>query len=306
MSPFAPRRSCFRGAKVHLVPRRSQDPIRTKLGRSNLVLGKRNIRRFRRGTQIRTTRLFSPKGWNKSAQGNALGTEDRTWRQALKGRDNLLSQRRCYALSGLVNSIRPLIPRALPWADLFEPFRLQTRPSTTGRLTWCRAGLGDSTPASPTLELREQREKLSDSQRNGYHRGWSFQQSNNLEFIAMTTLVSRRDALRSLVGGGAAAAVALGVSPRPAMAADVAPRAAQRADQPFRLPLVLRQDPAGRSLQSGQGDGHPLHRPHGPRDWPTLKKYGLTCAMANGAGMGIDKGFNRVELTTSSWRALKI
>ena len=34
----------------------------------------------------------------------------------------------------------------------------------------------------------------------------------------------------------------------------------------------------------------------GPNEWPTLKKYGLTCAMATGAGMGIDKGFNRVEL----------
>ncbi len=34
----------------------------------------------------------------------------------------------------------------------------------------------------------------------------------------------------------------------------------------------------------------------GPKEWPTLQKYGLTCAMANGAGMGIGKGFNRVEL----------
>jgi hydroxypyruvate isomerase len=33
----------------------------------------------------------------------------------------------------------------------------------------------------------------------------------------------------------------------------------------------------------------------GPEQWPTLKKYGLTCAMGNGAGMGIPKGFNRVE-----------
>jgi hydroxypyruvate isomerase len=33
----------------------------------------------------------------------------------------------------------------------------------------------------------------------------------------------------------------------------------------------------------------------GPNEWPTLKKYGLTCAMASGAGMGIGKGFNRVE-----------
>lgn len=33
----------------------------------------------------------------------------------------------------------------------------------------------------------------------------------------------------------------------------------------------------------------------GPDEWPTLKKYDLTCAMANGAGMGIERGFNRLE-----------
>ena len=33
----------------------------------------------------------------------------------------------------------------------------------------------------------------------------------------------------------------------------------------------------------------------GPKDWPTLKKYGLTCSMANGAELGITKGFNHVE-----------
>ena len=33
----------------------------------------------------------------------------------------------------------------------------------------------------------------------------------------------------------------------------------------------------------------------GPEEWPTLKKYGLTCAMGTGAGMGITRGFNRVE-----------
>ncbi|HEV7350840.1 hydroxypyruvate isomerase family protein [Telluribacter sp.] len=30
----------------------------------------------------------------------------------------------------------------------------------------------------------------------------------------------------------------------------------------------------------------------GPKEWPTLKKYDLTCALPNGAGMGISKGFN--------------
>lgn len=33
----------------------------------------------------------------------------------------------------------------------------------------------------------------------------------------------------------------------------------------------------------------------GPEEWPTLKKYDLTCAMANGAGMGIERGWNRIE-----------
>lgn len=34
----------------------------------------------------------------------------------------------------------------------------------------------------------------------------------------------------------------------------------------------------------------------GPEDWPVLKKYGLTCALPNGAGMGIEKGFNDLAL----------
>ena len=34
----------------------------------------------------------------------------------------------------------------------------------------------------------------------------------------------------------------------------------------------------------------------GPKEWPTMAKYGLTSAMGNGAGMGIAKGFNRPDL----------
>jgi hydroxypyruvate isomerase len=33
----------------------------------------------------------------------------------------------------------------------------------------------------------------------------------------------------------------------------------------------------------------------GPDAWPVLKQHGMTCALGNGAGMGIAKGFNRVE-----------
>ena len=34
----------------------------------------------------------------------------------------------------------------------------------------------------------------------------------------------------------------------------------------------------------------------GPLEWPTLKKHGLTCAMAQGAGKGIGEGFNDPKL----------
>jgi hydroxypyruvate isomerase len=33
----------------------------------------------------------------------------------------------------------------------------------------------------------------------------------------------------------------------------------------------------------------------GPAQWPTIQKFGLTCAMANGAELGIERGFNRLE-----------
>lgn len=34
----------------------------------------------------------------------------------------------------------------------------------------------------------------------------------------------------------------------------------------------------------------------GPKEWPILKKYGLTCAMPSGAGLGIERGFNDPSL----------
>jgi hydroxypyruvate isomerase len=37
----------------------------------------------------------------------------------------------------------------------------------------------------------------------------------------------------------------------------------------------------------------------GPEEWPTIQKFGLTCAMANGAGLGIEKGWNRLDLHES-------
>ncbi|GAB3999605.1 TIM barrel protein [Spirosoma daeguense] len=34
----------------------------------------------------------------------------------------------------------------------------------------------------------------------------------------------------------------------------------------------------------------------GPAEWPVVKKYGLTCSMAQGAGKGIEQGFNDPKL----------
>ncbi len=34
----------------------------------------------------------------------------------------------------------------------------------------------------------------------------------------------------------------------------------------------------------------------GPDEWPVAREHGLICSMAHGAGMGIPKGFNRLEL----------
>ena len=33
-----------------------------------------------------------------------------------------------------------------------------------------------------------------------------------------------------------------------------------------------------------------------PKDWPVVQRHGLTCAMAQGAGMGIDNGWNNPDL----------
>jgi hypothetical protein len=73
-------------------------------------------------------RLFSPKGWHKSAQGNALGTVKRTWPQALKGRYNLLLPRRLLRPFRARTLYLASIPRALPWAGLLRPLR--------GELSW--------------------------------------------------------------------------------------------------------------------------------------------------------------------------
>jgi hypothetical protein len=75
--------------------------------------------------------LFSLKGWESSAQGNALGTraeqpghEPRA-SLALKGRDPTAS--RPFRAKNVV--LAAAVPRALPWAEGSQPFRLKNRKS---------------------------------------------------------------------------------------------------------------------------------------------------------------------------------
>ena len=69
-------------------------------------------------------RLFSPKGWDKSAQGNAGGRGTSTIPNPERARQGFSwCARGCCALSGLVCRSRFSVPRALPWADLSRPLR---------------------------------------------------------------------------------------------------------------------------------------------------------------------------------------
>ncbi|MGA2034755.1 MAG: TIM barrel protein, partial [Thermoguttaceae bacterium] len=111
----------------------------------------------------------------------------------------------------------------------------------------------------------------------------------------MTTRVSRRAALQTLAGSGAAAAVALNLSARFGRAEDaVGAQLKGRINH-----SVCRWCYGSMSLddlcKASKAMGIRSIDLTGPGDWPTLKKYGLTCAMASGAGMGIEKGFNRIE-----------
>jgi hydroxypyruvate isomerase len=105
--------------------------------------------------------------------------------------------------------------------------------------------------------------------------------------------VSRRALIRTLGEGTAAAAAAMAIS-----------RSFGFADEPLKLKGRIHHSVSAWCFKKYSLDdlckaskaiGIESVELLGPKDWPTVKKYGLTCAMANGAGMGIANGFNRVE-----------
>jgi hydroxypyruvate isomerase len=110
----------------------------------------------------------------------------------------------------------------------------------------------------------------------------------------MTKPVSRRVALKSFAGGSMAAATALSLSSRLGAAAESAPALKGRINH-----SVCRWCYGKIKLEdlclAAKAMGIKSIELQGPKEWPILKQFGLTCAMGSGAGMGIGKGFNRVE-----------
>ncbi len=112
----------------------------------------------------------------------------------------------------------------------------------------------------------------------------------------MKNCISRRSLLRNLTGGTAAAAVAL---PRALSAAEAQPQAQTQLKGNINHSVCkwcYGKIPLEDLCKAAKAIGLKSIELLGPDQWPTLKKYGLTCAIAGGAGMGIARGFNRPEL----------
>ncbi|MHB1037758.1 MAG: hydroxypyruvate isomerase family protein [Pirellulales bacterium] len=109
----------------------------------------------------------------------------------------------------------------------------------------------------------------------------------------MSNRISRRSALCNVAGLGAAT-VAAASFPRGLAAEESSPALKGRINH-----SVCRWCFGKLSLdelcKAAKGMGIKAIDLLGPDEWPVAKKYGLTCSMANGAGMGIGKGFNRIE-----------
>jgi hydroxypyruvate isomerase len=110
----------------------------------------------------------------------------------------------------------------------------------------------------------------------------------------MSSKISRRSAITTLAGTTAAAA-AWSIS-LPAAAAEEKPATLKGRINHSVCRWCYGKIPLDDLCQAARQMGIKSIDLTGPKEWPTLAKYGLTCAMGNGAGKGIGKGFNRPEL----------
>jgi hydroxypyruvate isomerase len=109
----------------------------------------------------------------------------------------------------------------------------------------------------------------------------------------MGTPITRRSAIRTLAGGSAA--LAASIAGRVAVAGDAAPTGLKGRIRHSVSRWCFGKLSLEDLCKAAKEIGIESIELVGPSEWPTLKKYGLTCAMGNGAGMGIGRGFNRVE-----------
>ena len=109
----------------------------------------------------------------------------------------------------------------------------------------------------------------------------------------MTNRITRRSALQNLAAGAATAAVSLGNRAQGDDKSSPAKLKGRVNHSVCRwcygsIPLeTLCREAAAMGIKSIELVG--------PKDWPTLKKYGLTCAMPNGADMGCSRGFSQIK-----------
>ena len=116
----------------------------------------------------------------------------------------------------------------------------------------------------------------------------------------MTRSISRRDALKSLAGAGAAAALAArlpAAEPASAPTMSSASHASDTVPSPLRQSVCrwcFKKAPLDELARAAAEIGLASIELLDPAEWEVVRRHGLTCAIANGPST-IPDGFNRVE-----------
>ena len=110
----------------------------------------------------------------------------------------------------------------------------------------------------------------------------------------MNMKLSRRSALRKIAGSTAAVAVAANLSQRLSAADAATPQLKGRVNHSV-CKWCYDKIPLEEFCQAGKEMGLQSVELLEVKDFPTLKKYGLTCAVVSGVPGGIGSGLNRVE-----------
>jgi hydroxypyruvate isomerase len=108
----------------------------------------------------------------------------------------------------------------------------------------------------------------------------------------MTHLRSRRSALQKIAGSAVLASVGSALTHRLQAADKVVGEGLKGKINHSVCRWCYRDIPLEDLCKAAKDIGLQSIELVGPDEWPTLTKYGLTAALPNGAGMGIEKGFN--------------